>query len=67
MCRITGLDASVFDAVKGNADTLAGLALELRGDIPKTGVEIPWNGFLFTITAADNRRISQMKLGLPRA
>lgn len=67
VCRITGLDASVFDAVKGNADTLAGLALELRGDIPKTGVEIPWNGFLFTITAADNRRISQMKLGLPRA
>ena len=66
VCRITGLDASAFDAVKGNADTLAGLALELRGDIPKTGVEIPWNGFLFTITAADNRRISQMKLGLPR-
>ena len=67
VCRITGLDASVFDSVKGNADTLAGLALELRGDIPKTGVEIPWNGFLFTITAADNRRITQMKLGLPRS
>ncbi len=66
VCRITGLDAAVFDPVKGNADTLAGLALEIRGDIPKVGVEIPWNGFLFTITAADNRRISQMKLGLPR-
>jgi len=66
VCRLTGLDAATFDAVKGNADTLAGLALELRGDIPKTGVEIPWNGFLFTITAADNRRITQMKLNLKK-
>ena len=67
VCRITGLDAAVFDPVKGNADTLAGLALEIRGDIPKVGVEIAWNGFLFTITAADDRRISQMKLTLPKA
>lgn len=66
VCRIAGLDAAAFDAVRGNADTLAGLVLELRGDIPKTGVEIPWNGYLFTITAADNRRIAQIKLGLPR-
>ncbi len=66
VCRIAGLDAAAFDAVRGNADTLAGLVLELRGDIPKTGVEIPWNGYLFTITAADNRRVSQIKLGLPR-
>lgn len=67
VCRITGIDPAVFDPVRGNADTLAGLALELRGDIPKAGVEIPWNGYLFTIVAADNRRISQMKLVLPKA
>ncbi len=67
VCRIAGLDAAVFDPVRGNSDTLAGLALEIRGDIPKVGVEIPWNGFLLTITAADNRRISQVKLSLPKA
>lgn len=67
VCRIAGIDPALFDPVRGNADTLAGLALELRGDIPKAGVEIPWNGFLFTVTSADNRRISQMKLGLPRS
>lgn len=65
VCRITGLEANVFDPIRGNADTLAGLALEIRGDIPKAGVEIPWNGFLLTIIASDNRRISQMKLTLP--
>ena len=66
VCRITGLEDSTFDAVRGNADTLAGLALELKGDIPKTGAEIAWNGFLLTVIAADNRRIGQLKLSLPR-
>jgi putative hemolysin len=66
VCRITGLAPDTFDAVRGNADTLAGLALELKGDIPRTGAELAWNGYLLTITIADNRRIEQIKLGLPR-
>lgn len=66
VCRITGLEAGIFEPVRGTADTLAGLALELKGDIPKTGAEIVWNGFLITVVAADNRRIGQLKLTLPR-
>lgn len=65
ICRITGLEVSIFDSVRGNADTLAGLALELKGDIPKAGTEIGWNNFLLTVIAADNRRIGQLKLTLP--
>jgi CBS domain containing-hemolysin-like protein len=65
-CRIAGLDAGTFDPVRGTADTLAGLVLELKGDIPKTGAEIEWNGFMLTVTAADSRRIEQLKLTLPR-
>jgi CBS domain containing-hemolysin-like protein len=64
VCRIVGLPADTFDPARGNADTLAGLALELSGDIPKTGTEIPWNGYLLTVTAADNRKIAQLKLTL---
>lgn len=66
VCRITSLDANTFDPVRGTADTLAGLALEIKGDIPKTGAEIAWNGYLLTVIAADNRRIGQLKLTLPR-
>lgn len=66
VCRIAGLDAGTFDAVRGNADTLAGLVLEIHGDIPKTGKEIEWEGFKLTVVAADNRRIEQLKLTLPR-
>lgn len=66
VCRIIGLDPDTFDAVRGNADTLAGLVLELKGDIPKTGAEIVWNGYLITVIAANSRRIEQLKLTLPR-
>ncbi|MCB0529750.1 MAG: CBS domain-containing protein [Saprospiraceae bacterium] len=67
VCRIVGLDSSTFDEARGNADTLAGLVLELKGDIPKSGAEITWNGFMITVTAANSRRIEQLKLGLPRS
>jgi CBS domain containing-hemolysin-like protein len=61
VCRITGLPGNVFDAVRGNSDTLAGLALELRGDIPPVGEEIAWGQFLLTVIAANSRKIEQLK------
>jgi CBS domain containing-hemolysin-like protein len=66
VCRITGLASGTFDEIKGNADTLAGLALEIRGDIPSSGARITWNGFVLTITKADKRRIEQVKVTLPQ-
>lgn len=62
VCRIAGLAPGTFDEVRGAADTLAGLALELKGDIPKTGTELSWNGYLLTVITADERRIEQLKL-----
>ncbi len=66
VCRLTGLAPGTFDAVRGTSDTLAGLALELRGDIPLIGAEMAWNGFLLSVTNADKRRIEQLKLSLPK-
>lgn len=40
VCRIAGLAPGTFDEARGAADTLAGLALELKGDIPKPGTEL---------------------------
>ncbi|MEI6411640.1 MAG: transporter associated domain-containing protein [Bacteroidota bacterium] len=65
VCRIAGLVSGAFDEARNTADTLAGLALELRGDIPPAGAEIEWNGFLLTVVAANNRRIEQIKLRIP--
>ncbi len=66
VCRLSGLAQGTFDAVRGTSDTLAGLALELRGDIPLIGTEVAWNGFLLSVTIADKRRIEQLKLSLPK-
>lgn len=66
VCRLTGLEPGTFEEVRGTSDTLAGLALELRGDIPLIGTEMTWNGFLLTVTVADKRRIEQLKLSLPK-
>lgn len=66
VCRIVGLDSGTFDDIRGTADTLAGLALELRGDIPLIGTEMAWSGYVLTVTHANKRRIEQLKLSLPR-
>ncbi len=62
--RITNCDDTVFDEVKGDADTLAGLILELKGEIPKKNEEIKCKQFLFTIKQVDNRRIKEIKVSI---
>lgn len=65
VCRVTGLPLHTFDGVRANADTLAGLVLELKGDIPKASEDIQWKGFHLTVMAADKRRVKQIRLKLP--
>ncbi len=60
--KITSVDDSVFDDVKGEYETLAGLLLELKGDIPVKGDKIEYKNFTFIIESADNRRIKQLKI-----
>lgn len=60
--KIVNCNDTVFDDVKGDADTLAGLILELKGEIPAKNAEINCKQFLFTIESVDNRRIKQIKV-----
>ncbi len=60
--RVVNCDDMVFDEVKGDADTLAGLILELKGEIPALNEEIKCKQFKFTIKEVDNRRIKQIKV-----
>ena len=67
VCRIVGLDLASFDEQRNNAETLAGLVLEIWGDIPESGQEITaGDDIRLTVTAANKRRIEQLKLTLPR-
>lgn len=64
--KIVGCDENIFDEVKGEADTLAGLILELKGEIPAIHETLKCKNFNFTIEAVDNRRIKQIKAELIR-
>jgi len=53
---------NIFDEIKGEADTLAGLILELKGVIPALNEQIKYKQFTFKIEAVDSRRIKQIRV-----
>ena len=60
--RDLDIDDDVFEEVEGDADTLAGLLLELKGDFPKPHERIEYNQFKFEIVELDGHRISKIKV-----
>ena len=60
--KITSIEDTIFDDIKGEYETLAGLLLELKGEIPLKGDRIDYKNFTFFVEAADNRRIKQIKV-----
>ena len=61
-CKITEVDSSIFDEVKGESESLGGLLLEINSVLPHAGAKINYKGFLFTIVAVDTRRIKKVKV-----
>ena len=61
-CRVTDTEEVIFDEVRGEADTLAGLILELKGEFPAVNEKIPCRNFIFSIDAITNRRIKQIRV-----
>jgi len=61
-CKITGIDDDEFIEVEGDADTLAGLLLEIKGDFPTIGERIEYKRYLFEVVAIEERRISRVKV-----
>ena len=51
-----------FDDVEGDADTLAGLLLEIKGEFPKIGEKLSLHNYTFTVLEMDERRISKVKV-----
>ena len=62
--KVTKLETEMFEDVRGEAETLAGLILELKGDFPKLNDSLECKNIQFTITDMDKRRIKQIKVVL---
>ena len=60
--KVLQIQEDIFEHVRGDADTLAGLILEIKGEIPAMNEKLKTNDFLFTIVSADKRRIKKVKV-----
>ncbi len=65
MCRVVGIDTDSFDAVKGDADSVAGLLLEMIGKIPKKNSDIRYKRYRFKILEVNEKRISRIQITIP--
>ena len=63
-CKIMGLSDETFDDMRGDSETLAGLILEVVGEIPAEKENVSIDNFDFLIVKADNRRIEQVQVTL---
>jgi gliding motility-associated protein GldE len=59
-CKIVEEDDDIFDTVKGDSDSLAGLMLELLGKIPEKDDEISFMSYTFKATEVDLKRIRRI-------
>ena len=60
--KIMQLDDDVFEEVEGDADTLAGLLLEIKGDFPQLHEKIDSQNFTFEVLELEERRIAKVKV-----
>ena len=63
--RILRLPEDTFADVKGEAETLAGLMLELRRDFLRKGESVAAHDLRFTARAIEGRRIDKVQVTLP--
>ena len=62
VCRIMNVDKDSFDEVDGDADSLAGLVLDLHGKMPGIGQKIVLPPFSFTVLSVSPKRIERIKV-----
>lgn len=61
-CQVTGCNMEVFDDLKGEADTLAGLILEQSQELPAVGERFYFHKFEMQVEGVDNRRIKKIRV-----
>ena len=67
--KVVKLDSDFFEDVEGDADTLAGLLLEIKGEFPKLHEKLEYEHIQFEVLEMDARRILKVKviLGKPNS
>lgn len=63
--RVVTLDEDTFADVRGEAETLGGLMLELKGDFPLPGDRFTAHGVEFAVESVDGRRVDKLRVVMP--
>lgn len=62
VCKVMGVDLDTFEEVKGESESLAGMVLEIAGEIPLVSSVITTGDFEFTVMELDRNRINKIKV-----
>jgi putative hemolysin len=62
VCRLIGEPSDTFDLVRGEADSVAGLILEISGKFPAVNETVSYEQFDFTVLQIERMRIQRVKL-----
>ncbi|MCB9032577.1 MAG: gliding motility-associated protein GldE [Chitinophagales bacterium] len=62
VCKIINTSTDTFENIRGNADSLAGLILELNAELPKLNQIINYKNYSFKVVEKDKTRIKQIKI-----
>ena len=63
--RVLELDEDTFADVRGEAETLAGLMLELKRDFPRKGDTFTSHDIRFTVQEVEGHRIDKIRVDVP--
>lgn len=64
--KILSLPDDTFEEVEGDADSLAGLLLEIKGEFPDLHERIEYGNFCFEVMEKEERRLSKVKVILKK-
>ncbi len=59
-------EIEVFESIKGDSETLAGLLLEIARKFPKKGQKIRFKNYVFIVEDLDQMRIKQVRVETPK-
>ena len=63
-CRAMGIETSRLEGARRDADSLAGLLLELNGEMPVKGQEFVLDGLQFIVLSVSKKRIEKIRIHL---
>ena len=62
VCKAMQLPTDIFEDIRGDSDSLAGLVLEIAGEFPQINEEVPSGNFVFIPLEINKNRIDKVKV-----